>query len=84
MPRITETLKQQLDTANEHFAKTEDRLGGIITNYVNSRALIEIADALKDIESHLATIAKSSEDRSTSDRTTLEEMPPAGSRSRKK
>jgi hypothetical protein len=77
MPRITETLKQDLGEAAELYRENRDRGGGIGTSLVQTRALIEIADALKGIETALTTIAKATQ---PGDRTTLE-APPAGAES---
>lgn len=81
MPRITETLKQELDDAFTHYYEQNDRMGGIQVNLVQTRALIEIADSLKGIESHLATLIETFAP--IADRTALEQAKPAA-RSRKK
>ena len=93
MPRITETLKQLTDEASAHYIQGHADLGSNLTNYVNSRALIEIADSLKSLDSKLQGIDASldaiksaigdyiaSAEHLAAERTTLEE-PPAGAES---
>jgi hypothetical protein len=58
MPRITETLTEEIKTASRHFDNSNDRFGGITLDLVSARALVEIADSLKGIQAALEPIAK--------------------------
>ena len=58
MPRITETLTKDIQTAADHFDHQEDRLGGIFLEMVRTRALVEIADSLKGIQTALEPIGQ--------------------------
>ena len=60
MPRITETLIKDIDAATGEFAKSppNDRAGGITLDLVSARALVEIADSLKAIQSALEPIGQ--------------------------